>query len=130
MIEEVGTFIANNVTLTAWNANNVKLSRLPDNPDLCLALYEYGGTPDYTIGGGVAKIHNAQLQVLVRATDFSTAWARLREVSVELEKVGGQTLSSVYYHRILAATLPTQLEPDSADRIRITQNFDVMKEPS
>jgi hypothetical protein len=130
LLEDIGTYLAADVgSLTL--GTNLFLGRMPDTPDTCVAVYEYGGeVPVATMNGGaVPLVEQPRIQVVTRALGYSSArtlatsiWASL-EVLVNYDSL----TSGLRYHRVGALQSPFALERDTADRILIAQNFRVQK---
>ena len=107
---------------------NLFVGRLPESPDTCAVLYEYGGTPpDNTMGTALPSLENPSLQVLVRAANYASAQTLIQSIWVVLEGVVDTTLSGTRYNRISANQSPFPLDRDSVDRVLFVQNFDVTK---
>lgn len=107
---------------------NLFVGRMPDSPDTCVTLYEYGGgVPDNTMGGGLPVLENPSLQVAVRAASYATAESLIQSIWLTLEGVIDETLTSTRYNRISAIQSPFPLDRDSADRVVFVQNFDITK---
>jgi hypothetical protein len=104
---------------------------IPDSPDACVSLMEYGGvSPVHALGGGNAKFERPRVQVVARATTYSAARTKIEAVYKLLHKVTNTTLSSVRYLMIEAAQSPFFLERDSNNRVTLAVNFQVHKELS
>ena len=107
---------------------NLFVGRMPDSPDTCVVLYEYGGgVPDNTMGGGLPVLENPSIQVAVRAASYATAESLIQSIWLTLETVIDETLTATRYNRIGAIQSPFPLDRDSADRVVFVQNFDVTK---
>lgn len=111
-----------------WTADNTFKAYMPVDPDLCLTLFEYAGQPQYTLGGGPAVYDQVRLGVQVRALTYVEARTEIEALQSLLESVGGNTLGSTQYMRIMCYDTPVPLQPDEKDRQRISLNFSVMKE--
>ncbi len=107
---------------------NLFVGRLPDSPDTCVALYEYGGiTPTSTFGTNTASLDNPRVQVTVRDAAYANAESLIRSIWTQLEAVANETLSGTFYQRVTAVQSPFPLERDTADRILFVQNFQVVR---
>jgi len=129
MLDDLGTYVATQVgSLTL--GTNLFLGRLPDTPDTCVALYEYGGeTPVSTMGGdAMPPVEQPRIQVNVRAPGYSSANTLALSVWTALEGILNETLTATRYHRVAAIQSPFPLERDSADRVIFAQNFRVQRE--
>lgn len=107
---------------------NLFIGRMPDTPDNCVTLYEYGGSvPDNTMGTSAPSLENPSIQVAVRSTTYAGAVTTIRSIWDKLEAVVDEDLSGTRYNRISANQSPFPLDRDTSDRILFVQNFDVTK---
>lgn len=128
LLDEIGTYLAAQVgSLTL--GTNLFLGRMPDDPDTCVALYEYGGdAPVNTMGSdAMPPVEQPRIQILVRASGYSSARTLSLECWTAVEAVLNEELSGTRYHRIAANQSPFPLERDSHDRVLFAQNFRVQK---
>jgi len=108
---------------------NLFLGRMPDSPDTCVALYEYGGSaPDNTMGTGLPVLQNPSVQINVRAALYATAESLINSCWGTLEGIINTSLSGTRYNRMTAIQSPFVLERDSQDRVIFVQNFNVTRE--
>ena len=105
---------------------DIRLGSMPDQPDNCIALFEYAGSPPDLHWPG----EYPGLQVRVRDTDYPAGRVRIEEVIQALHGLHEQTLDGVRYLLIKARHSPEVLKRDASDRIEFFVNFDVMKERS
>ena len=125
-LEAIGTYIdSNNATLTI--GTNLFLAKMPDTPDLCVAVYEYEGfAPLETFGATAIQIDRPSLQVVVRAgrDDYPTA----RDLADTLRTlVAGMTNVSVSGQTVMRVSSSGSLYPlgaDQLDRPRVVFNLD------
>ena len=107
---------------------NLFIGRMPETPDQCVVVYEYGGTgPTNTLGTGGAIIESPRIQISTRATNYTAAETLARSVWGVLEGIANKTLSGTLYQRVTAIQSPFPLERDSVDRILFVQNFEVTR---
>lgn len=128
VLEDVGARIDSEiVTLTL--GTNLFYGRLPDSPDTCVAVYQYGGEQAVgTMGGdSMPVIEQPRIQVVTRASGYVTAQSLATSVWYALEAVLNETLTSTLYYKITAIQSPFPMERDSQDRIMFAQNFKVQK---
>lgn len=129
LLDEVGTYLEAQVgSLTL--GTNLFLGRLPDDPDTCVVVYEYGGdAPVSTMGSdAMPPVEQPRIQVLTRASGYSSARTLALSCFTAVESILNESLSGVRYHRISAIQSPFPLERDSHDRVLFAQNFRVQKE--
>jgi Bacteriophage minor capsid protein len=111
-----------------WTLDNTFYSYMPDEPSLCLSVFEYeGGDSDYMLGGGSYALETIMLQVVVRSDSYSTARAEADALRPLLSGIGPSTISG--YLRVLCEGTPHDIGPDPADRVRIATNYRAVKEP-
>lgn len=130
LLDDIGAHLASQIgSLTL--GTNLFLSRLPDEPDTCVAVFEYGGDePVATMNGtSLPIVEQPRVQVLTRASGYSSARTLSISVFSALESlVNDSSLASGdTYLRFAALQSPFPLERDSDDRVLIAQNFRVQK---
>ena len=128
LLDDVGAYLDSQlVTLTI--GTNLFLGRMPDTPDTCVAIYEYGGdAPISTMGSdAMPPVEQPRIQILCRAPGYSSARSLALSCWTVVEAVLNETLSGTRYHRITANQSPFPLERDSHDRVLFAQNFRVQK---
>ena len=128
LLDDLGTYLAAQVgTLTL--GTNLYLGRMPDEPDTCVALYEYGGDAPVNVMGGdsMPPVEQPRIQILTRASGYSSARTLALECWTAVEAVLNESLSGTLYHRVSANQSPFPLERDSRDRVLFAQNFRVQK---
>lgn len=100
-------------------------------PGPYLSLTETGGS-------GPGRIHNVTTahpqrptaQIAVRATKYNLARAMANAAYLALDGVFNTTLSGTFYQSIVARQEPTDIGLDTLERVLITFNIDVEKQPS
>lgn len=124
---DIATYLdAQQASLTL--GTNLFLGRMPDAPDTCVALYEYGGSaPDNTMGGGLPVLQNPSVQIAVRAVLYASAESLISLCWATLESIIDMSLSGTRYNRVTAIQSPFVLERDSQDRVIFVQNFNVTR---
>jgi hypothetical protein len=124
---DIATYLdAQQASLTL--GTNLFLGRMPDSPDTCVVLYEYGGSaPDNTMGGGLPVLQNPSVQIAVRAVLYASAESLINLCWITLEGIVDMSLSGTRYNRVTAIQSPFVLERDSQDRVIFVQNFNVTR---
>jgi hypothetical protein len=124
---DIATYLdAQQASLTL--GTNLFLGRMPDSPDACVALYEYGGSaPDNTMGGGLPVLQNPSVQIAVREVLYASAESLISLCWGTLEGIIDMSLSGTRYNRVTAIQSPFVLERDSQDRVIFVQNFNVTR---
>jgi len=126
VLEAIGTYIdTNSGDLTI--GTNLFLSKMPNSPDYCVAVYETSGiSPIETFGATAFEIDRPSVQVVVRATrdDYVTARDKaitLRNLICALTNV---SVSGVTVLRVKSAGSVLPLGVDELDRPKVSFNVD------
>jgi len=97
---------------------------MPDQPDNCIALFEYAGSPPDLHWNG----EYPGLQVRVRNKGYAAARTKIGEVMDKLHGLHEQTLSGTRYLLIKARGSPEVLKRDNNNRVELFVNFEIIKE--
>jgi hypothetical protein len=122
MLKEIGTYLQSQGIGTL--GANLFLGLMPDQPDNCIALFEYAGSPPDLHWPG----EYPGLQVRVRDKSYAAARSKIREVMAALHGLHEQTLSGTRYLLIKARGSPEILKRDASNRIELVLNFEIIKE--
>jgi hypothetical protein len=96
---------------------------LPDEPDNCVALFEYAGSPPDLHWNG----EYPGLQVRVRNTSYPAARAKIETVITKLHGLTETMLSDTRYLLIRANQSPESLGQDASNRVELVVNFSIIK---
>ena len=108
------------------------LSRMPDKPDECIALYEYdGGPPMQTLGPIGIALDRVRIQVMARGgrDDYPSVRDRMLGIRLDLATITDETILG---YRILRASpqgYPTLMGYDDNNRFRLVFNLELTVEP-
>jgi hypothetical protein len=131
-LDEIATRVATAIGGTV--GTNVFKGSMPNDPDACVAVYEYGGRAADHGFGVVTKVQHEHpaVQVLVRgiADDYSTPRTTAETIRNSLAQVQATTLSGVFYLLITPAQSPFLFKRDENERVYIACNYNCDKEPS
>lgn len=108
---------------------DIFIGKLPDKPDACGVVYEYGGVPpEFGFGAAGVKWETPAVQVVFRGAphDYAGPRAKAETAYRALAAVGGQSLSGTFYHWIHPLQSPALLQRDDAERVSIV--FSVLAE--
>ena len=122
MLAEIGAYLATKSVGTV--GTDIFLGQMPDQPDNCIALFEYAGSPPDLHWNG----EYPGLQVRVRNKSYAAARSKIREVMAALHGLHEQTLSGTRYLLIKARGSPEILKRDASNRIELVLNFEIIKE--
>ena len=117
MLAEIGAYLATKSVGTV--GTDIFLGQMPDQPDNCIALFEYAGSPPDLHWNG----EYPGLQVRVRNKSYAAARSKIREVMAALHGLHEQTLSGTRYLLIKARGSPEILKRDASNRIELVLNF-------
>jgi len=122
MLNDIGTYLQTQ-GIGALGAD-IFLGLMPDQPDNCIALFEYaGGPPDLHWAGEYPG-----LQVRVRNKGYAAARTKIGEVMDKLHGLHEQTLYGTRYLLIKARGSPEVLKRDNNNRVELFVNFEIIKE--
>lgn len=130
MLEDIGQYLQDESI--AVIGTDLFYNRMVDDPDDCVAIFEYGGSaPDHTMNPdpGTAVSETIRVQVLVRSASNASARAKAREIFNKLDHFDG-ALSGVNYVYISATSSPFYLKRDERERSYYACNYEVTKELS
>jgi hypothetical protein len=108
---------------------NLFLGQMPNAPDLCLAIVEYGGgPPTMTFGGGNVVVERPRLQVSARgaANSYRSARGLLAPARAALIRAETGTYDGLRVLRWNPITSLMSLAADENDRPRIVFNIEVL----
>ncbi len=122
MLREIGAYLATKSIGTV--GTDIFLGLMPDQPDNCIALFEYAGSPPDLHWEG----EYPGLQVRVRNKGYAAARTKIGEVMDKLHGLHEQTLSGTRYLLIKARGSPEVLKRDANNRVELFVNFEIIKE--
>ena len=115
----------------AFAAQDLFLGLMPDQPDKCVALYEYAGAqPLEVLTTNSATLERPSVQVLVRAgrNDYPTGKALMEAVRDSLTDITNETISGRRFLRVNQISSINALGVDANDRPRFTLSLQVVLE--
>ena len=146
MLKEIGTYLQSQGIGTL--GTNLFLGLMPDEPDNCIALFEYAGSPPDLHWNG----EYPGLQVRVRGTSYEAARSKIGDIVKKLHGLYEQILSDegepegisdegedngeeeptpvtgTRYLLIKARGSPEVLKRDNNNRVELFVNFEIIKE--
>lgn len=120
-----------NSASVAVTASTLFIGLMPTSPDVCVALYEYAGSPPMEVFVDNAEtIEMPSVQVMVRAgrNDYPTGKALTESVRDVLTGITDETISGVRFLRVNAISSINYLNTDDNDRPRFTLSLQVFME--
>jgi len=122
VLKEIGTYLQSQGIGTL--GADLFLVLMPDQPDNCIALFEYAGSPPDLHWPG----EYPGLQVRVRNKGYAAARIKIEEVIQKLHGLHEQELSGTRYLLIRARGSPEVLKRDNNNRVELFINFEIIKE--
>ena len=122
MLSDISTYLKNQGVGTP--GTDMFLGLMPDQPDDCVALFEYAGSPPDLHWNG----EYPGLQVRVRNKSYAAARTKIGEAMTTLHGLHEQTLSGTRYLLIKARGSPEVLKRDNNNRVELFVNFEIIKE--
>jgi hypothetical protein len=120
-----------NSASVAVTATNLFIGLMPDQPDLCVAIYEYSGqSPLQVLTSNTATLERPSVQVLVRASrnDYPTGRTLIASVRDTLTAITDETITGERFLRVNAASSINALGLDANDRPRFSLSLQVVME--
>jgi hypothetical protein len=109
---------------------NLFYSLMPDQPDSCVAVFEYGGRPPvFEHDSPQPALEYPRVQVLARDPDYDTARSLARDAHLALSEVVNMTLGATRFLRITPLQAPFFLRRDESGRVEFVCNFEVTIDP-
>lgn len=100
------------------------LGLMPDQPDNCIALFEYAGAPPDLHWGG----EYPGLQVRVRDKTYGTGRTRIAAIVYLLHGLHETELAGTRYLLLRARGSPEVLKRDARNRVELFVNCEIIKE--
>lgn len=122
MLNEIGAYLQ--VRGVGTLGTDIFLGALPDQPDNCVVLFEYAGSPPDLHWNG----EYPGLQVRVRNKGYGLGRAKIGQAVRELHGLHETVLSGRRYLLIKARGSPEILKRDASNRIEWFVNFEIIKE--
>jgi hypothetical protein len=115
----------------AFAAQDLFIGLMPDQPDRCLAIYEYAGAgPLEVMVDNTATLERPSIQVMSRAgrNDYPTARDLIEQARDELTSITNETISGETFLRVNQISSINALGVDTNDRPRFTLSLQVVME--
>lgn len=122
MLKEIGTYLATKSIGTV--GTDIFLGQMPDQPDSCIALFEYAGSPPDLHWNG----EYPGLQVRVRNKGYAAARTKIGEAMTALHGLHETVLGGTRYLLVKARGSPEVLKRDANNRVELFVNFEIIKE--
>jgi hypothetical protein len=127
MLDELYTYIP--ATNSAF-AGLLHLGHLPESPNRAIALYEYGSGPGIQIMETLGMAYeDVRLQVVCRGSPLDYVGPRTDcyNLMLLLMVVQNASLSGTWYLSIDALQSPFMIERDTQERVKIANNYRIVK---
>lgn len=111
---------------------NLFVSRLPDKPDVAIALHEYsGGPPIEVFGPQGISLHRVRIQVTGRGArdDYPQVRDAVLTLYEQMAAITGITQNGFVILRVKPLGYPGLIGYDDKNRFRIVFNTEVIVEP-
>ena len=112
-----------NSASVAITGTNLFIGLMPNDPDVCMSLYEYAGSqPLEVMRDNDATLERPSVQVLVRATrnDYPTARDLIEAARDSLTGITDETISNVRFLRVSALSSINAVGMDDNERPMFT----------
>jgi hypothetical protein len=102
------------------------IEEVPEDPDLCVSLFQYAGSPTRHTFDGSLRSPGLQVRVRSAANDPKTGITRIEAIEAILAAVANETVGSGSYVAIRARSGWLYIGCDERRRPERTQNFEVI----
>lgn len=112
-------------------ATNLFIGLMPNDPDVCMALYEYAGSPPLEVlVSNADTLERPSVQVITRAgrNDYPTAKTLIENARNALTGITDETISGVRFLRVNQISSINALGVDENDRPRFSLSLQVVVE--
>lgn len=112
-------------------ATDLFIGLMPNDPDTCVALYEYAGSPPMEVlVDNTATLERPSVQVMTRAgrNDYPTAKTLIENVRDTLTDITDDTISGMRFLRVNQISSINALGVDENDRPRFSLSLQVVVE--
>ena len=120
-----------NSASVAVTASNMFIGLMPTSPDVCVALYEYAGSPPLEVMvDNDATLERPSVQVITRGSrsDYPTARTLIENVRNTLTGITNEQISGVTFLRVNEISSINALGVDDNDRPRFSLSLQVVVE--
>lgn len=104
--------------------SDIFVGLMPDQPDNCIALFEYAGSPPDLHWPG----EYPGLQVRVRDKSYPAGKAKIEQIVRVLHGLHETDLGGTRYLLVKARGSPEVLKRDNNNRVELFVNFEIIKE--
>jgi len=125
-LKEIAAFLAASPQSLGVVGIDLIVGKLPNDPDACGAVYEYGGVPpDLGFGAPGIQFETPAVQIVFRGAphDYAGPRAKAETAYRALAAVEVRLLSGTFYRWIHPQQAPFLLARDDAERVVIACNF-------
>lgn len=131
--KDIAQLIADETSLGLTLATDLFFGRMPDQPDVCVAILDNPGDPPMlTYDKATSNYYYSSVSVRVRDNDYAAGWTKLFDIMTYLHGLGqlDSVDGSAYYGVIKATNDPQVLYWDENDRVLFFINFDIQRKPN
>jgi len=122
VLREIGAYLA--TKSIGKVGTDIFLGLMPDQPDNCIALFEYAGSPPDLHWEG----EYPGLQVRVRDKSYPAGKAKIEQIVRVLHGLHETVLGGTRYLLVKARGSPEVLKRDNNNRVEFFVNFEIIKE--
>jgi len=126
---DLAYYIRNTIGKGTVLGTDVMVNYMPDSPDNCIAVYQYGGDPSNRgMGADTGALENYALQVGVRNTNPETAESTCYDIYTALDEMSANIeINSTTYTWFHPLQPPFLLERDSLSRTTYVFNLECQR---
>lgn len=126
--KDIVTLLEGETSLALVLGTNLFYSRMPDNPDDCVTIFDNPGRPPMlTYQPLLNNYFYSSVSIWVRDVDYSIGWAKLHDIINFLHGLGNLDVGTTHYSVIRALGDPQLLHWDENQRAVLIVNFSMQR---
>lgn len=106
---------------------NLYIGKEPAEPDNSVTLFDTNPSMSQLDLSGSSKYEDGSFQIRVRNVQYVQAYTLAYSLMTTLHGISNQIINTTHYNLILAITIPTVLDYDAKNRVRVIINFKIQR---
>lgn len=124
--EDIKDLLVAETSLNLVFADNLFISREPDNPDNCVTLFDTPGFPPQLTFAN-ENYEYPSLLIRIRNNSYTTGYTLAKQIFDALHGRAQETVNGTLYTVIMAMNNPAMFDFDDNKRIRFIINFNLQR---
>lgn len=126
--KDIATLLSQQSSLALTLATDLFFSRMPDQPDDCVAIMDNPGDPPLLAQTKLTKnYYYSSVSIWVRNTTYENGWDQIHNIVEFLHGHSDETIDGTFYALFRALNDPQVLMYDENERVIFIVNFEVQR---